>query len=171
MSLTAVQTTMTTAPAGGAPGMLYDRPENCDIVHKVASEAIHFGAFVKIGTDGTCELPDSAGEVTGIARGIALQDPGKASTDGYAVGDVVAVLIRGRVWVQAEAGQTIAAYANPYIRHTATGGEVKGAFRSDADTTDASVPNGMHMFAAATSGGMGVLQVGDAQTGAEGPTT
>ncbi len=170
MSLTAVQTDITTAPAAGAPGMLYDSPENCDIVHKIAEEAIPFGAFVKVSATGTCELPDSAAEVTGLGRGVAVHDPGKASGTGYAIGDVVAVLVRGRIWIQPESGQTMTAYTNAYARFTADANP-KGSWRSDTDSGEAAAPNGMFMFATATSGGMGVLQVGDPNAGAEGPTT
>jgi len=158
MTITAVQTTMTTTPAAGAPGMLYDSGDECDIVTKVAAEAIPFGSFVRIATDGTCNLPDAANEVNVINRGLALHDPGKASGTGYAAGDLVQVMIRGRAWIQAEAGQTLAAYSIPFVRQTATPPEALGAFRSDADTTDATQPLGVHMFAAATSGGLGVVQ-------------
>jgi hypothetical protein len=169
MTLTAVQLTMTTAPAKGAPGMLYDSSEVVDIIEKVAGEAIPFGAFVKIGTDGTCELPDSSAEVTGINRGVALHDPAKASGDGYIAGDLVAILLEGRVWIQPEAGETIAAYAVPFVRYTADANPV-GGWRSDLDTNEAAVPQNMHMFSAATSGGMGVLQVGPVSSGPAGPT-
>ncbi len=158
MTTTAVQTTMTTAPNHGAPGMLYDEGPH-DIVTKIAAEAIPFGKFVKIGTDGTCELPDSSGEINAINRGLALHDPAKASGEGYAAGDPVQVLIAGRAWVEAEAGQTCAAYSIPYVRHTATGDEVKGSIRSDADTADAAQPLGVHMHIAAVSGGLGVVQL------------
>lgn len=169
MTITAVQTTMTTAPVNGEPGMLYDSSDQVDIIHRVASEAILPGVLVNY-TGSACELPDSAGEVTGINRGLAILDPTKPTTVGYAIGDLVPIMVHGRAWIQAEAGQTIAANAMPYARHTANGGAQYG-WRSDADTARAAVPNSMHMFSSATSGGMGVLQIATPQSGPVGPTT
>lgn len=160
MTITAVQTSVTTAPAAGAPGMLYDSSAHNDVIQKVAEEDIPFGSFVKVDTDG-CELPDSSGEVTGRGRGIALLDPSKPTTVGYKAGDIVSVLIKGRVWIQMEAGQSVAAYAVPMVRFTATDPEKKGAFRSDTDSGDAVAPTGCHMFSSASAGGLGVLQLGD----------
>lgn len=156
MSITSVQTTMTVAPANGAAGMLYDDGPR-DVITRIAAEAIPFGRLVCIASDGTVELPDSAGEVTGLDRGVALHDPTKPTGEGYAAGDPVPVLIAGKVWIEAESGQTIAALTQPYVRHTAGAGEEKGMWRSDADGTDASLVAGAWMLHAATSGGLGVL--------------
>lgn len=170
MTLTAVQTSMTTAPTNAMPGMLYDDPDNCDIVHKRAQEDIPFGAFVKVDADG-CELPDSSGEVTGLGRGVALYDAGKASGGGYKQGDIVAVLVQGRAWIQAETSQTIAAYAVPFARYTVNGGLTVGGWRSDADSSKAAVPNSVFMFQAATNGGLGVVEFSTPQAGPVGPTS
>ncbi len=173
--MTAIQTSMSAAPARGVPGQEYDAGFN-DVVTKLATEAIPFGVLVACTAAGTCELPDSSGEVTTAGGvGISLLDHNKASQGGYAIGDPVRVLQRGRVFVLAE--ETITHGDAVYARHTATPPEQKGAFRNDADTTDATIPPGMRWFQGGTTTNPPVLEVGyggsagpTGATGATGPT-
>jgi hypothetical protein len=131
-----VQLSVTETPAEGLPGMLYDLGPH-DVVTKIAADAIDFGEYVSFNDAEHCELPDSASEVTARQGGIALRDPSHPSGTGYAVGDPVPVLRKGRVWVAVEGAVT--AGGSAFVRHTAGGGEQQGAFRVDADGTDASI--------------------------------
>jgi hypothetical protein len=172
-----VQTAVAAAPAIGVPGQEYDAGFS-DVVTKIASEAIPFGAFVAFVAAGACELPDSSGEVTTAGGcGVALLDQTKASQGGYEAGDAVRVLVRGRAFVLNE--EAITHGDAVYVRHTAAGAEQQGAFRNDADTTDATIPPGMRWFQGGAIG-QAVIEVGyggsagstgaTGATGATGPT-
>lgn len=170
----AVQTSVESRAAIGVPGQEYDAGYS-DVVTKIALEAIPFGAMVACTAAGACELPDSSGEVTTAGGvGIALIDHSKASGDGYAIGDPVRVLQRGRAFVLNE--ETISHGDAVYVRHTAAGEEQKGAFRNDADGSDATIPPGMRWFQGGTAG-QAVIEIGyggsagsTGATGATGPT-
>lgn len=143
--MTAVQTSYTESPAAGAPGQEYDIAFFSDVVSWTADEAIPFGAYVVESREGGCELPDSAGEVTGNKGGIALIDPTLASGVGYQVGDQVRVMRRGRVFALSE--EALAKGDTLFVRQaTGAGGSQKGAFRNDADTATATTPTGVSVF-------------------------
>lgn len=149
----AIQTTVDLAPAVGAPGQQFDSSP-CEIISRIATEAIPFGTLVKF-TGDACELPDSSGEITGNRWGVALKDPTKATTVAYAVGDVVRILTKGRVYVLAE--EAIVDTDAVFARHTTGTGTQKGAFRNDADTATAATPTGCAWFKGSTT--MPVLEV------------
>lgn len=127
-----VQTTVTTVPALGLPGEPFDIGPR-DVVTKIASEAITFGSYVCFDTEDHCELADTTGEVTGRQGGVALRDPSHASGVGYAAGDPVMVMRKGRVIVAVESAVT--AGGSAFVRFSGTGAQ--GAFRVDADTSNA----------------------------------
>lgn len=148
-----VQTTFLSEPAVGRAGMLYDSGPN-DIVSLIAQEAIPFGSCVRISGQ-YCELPDTTGEVTAGQVGVAVENPTLPGGVGYAAGDIVSVLIRGRIWVATE--QAVAAQANPFVRFGGTG--TKGAWRNDADTANAVQPDNISVFRGNTGAGLAVVQV------------
>lgn len=143
-------------PAAGAPGMEYDCGFN-DVVSKRAAEAIPFGAYVVFSAAGDCELPDTLAEITANDGGVALIDPSKPSGVGYLAGDPVRVLVCGRVWVATE--QTVAQSDPAFVRAIATPPELQGAFRADADTSDAVAAPGCNYFIGATGVGLAVVTV------------
>lgn len=145
-----------TGPAAGRPGMEYDCAFN-DVVTRRAAEAIPFGAYVVFSAAGDCELPDTLAEITANDGGVALEDAVKATGVGYAAGDPVRVLVRGRVWVQTE--QTVLQSDPAFVRAIATPPELQGAFRADADTTDAVAAPGCNYFIGCTGAGLAVVTV------------
>lgn len=153
---TAIQSSVASAPAAGRAGMEYDCAFN-DVVSRRAAEAIPFGAYVVFTAEGDCELPDSLAEITGNDGGVALEDMTKATGVGYAAGDPVRVLVRGRVWVDTE--QTVAQSDPAFVRAIAAGGEKQGAFRADADGTDAVAAPGCNYFIGVTGAGVAVVTV------------
>lgn len=88
-------------------------------------------------------LPTAAADVTGFAVGVSYRDNSVEPTDGtdplYADGDKVPILKKGRIWVVCENILTAATMNSVYVRHVAGGAEQLGAFRSTADSTDATV--------------------------------
>ena len=166
-----VQTAVATGATLIKPGMLYDSAHH-DVVTKIAAEAIpYFGLWVCFTADDTCELGDSETEVSSREGGIALIDPVKATVgSGYAAGDAVPVLRRGRCGVKNE--ETISLGDAVYVRVTATDSEVKGALRSDSDGGDGFVPRGAAWFRGGAED-LAILELGlgaTGATGAAGPT-
>lgn len=164
----AVQTTVTTAPAIGAPGMAYDSSLVQDVISKVALVDIPFGAFVKVTADG-CTLPGASGDVTGAGRGIALLDPGRGTGVGYKAGDIVAVMQLGRVWVLTE--EAVTAYTSPYVRFTANTSPTRavGSFLAGADSGKAVQPTGMRYWSTNGAAGLAVIEILPGEGGATGP--
>ncbi len=103
---------------------------------------IPFGAFVTKGSgEGLAVLPDATGEVTGLAGlGVTVRSHTQPQDAGYADEDVMPVMKKGRVWVPVE--DAVVAESAAFVRFVAGEGEALGAFRSDADGTDAvALPN------------------------------
>lgn len=141
----ATQLSYSDTPTAGRPGLEYDVSASNDIVSWVADEAIPYGVWVSETVEGHCELPDTSAEITANKGGIALIDPAKASGAAYAIGDVVRVLRRGRVWVSSE--ETLVKSDTLFARFAAgAGGAQKGSFRNDADTASAATPVGASVY-------------------------
>lgn len=169
MSSAAVQTSADIHPGLATAGQAYDSGPY-DIVSKIAAEAIPFGRYVTFTSEASCELPDSSNEITQNLGGVAMRDPTKISGDGYAAGEAVAVMVRGRVWVPTEEAVT---YNDAvYARHTTGTATTIGAFRDDDDSAKAAIPVGARWFKGGTD--LAVLELGiggsAGVTGATGPT-
>jgi hypothetical protein len=151
-----VQTSVSAKPAVGRPGLELDSSVN-DKVSWIAQEDIPFGRYVVQTTEGYCELPDSLAEITGNDGGVALIDPNLPSGEGYKQGDVVTVLRRGRVWVETE--EAVTANSPAFVRAIVTGEEQQGAWRSDADGTDAVAPNRTSFIKGNSAAGLAVVEL------------
>lgn len=89
--------------------------------------------------DGQCRLPTSAADIAkalGIAPYRATQMPSwppGATTAHYQIGQCIAAVNRGRVWVKVE--EAVAPFDPVFVRHAnGNGGRIqKGAFRKSAD--------------------------------------
>lgn len=99
------------------------------------------------------ESPDATGEVTGgRIIGVAVRDESKPfEAVGYVENEMMPVMTRGRVWVKCETA--MAKGLTPFVRFSAAGAEELGAFRNDADTSDAvAMPNARVIVPAAAAG-------------------
>ncbi len=146
------QTTATINMAQARPGHIADSSIIQDVVSKLAenSAGLIAGTFVVPGTDAENQAapPGAAADITvGDGWGVVLYDatapyPKNAATIAadaeYDDEQAVPILRKGRIWVLCDAGATITANSSPFVRHTAAGAEVLGAFREDADGGDAS---------------------------------
>lgn len=129
MSSAAVQTTVNLHPDLGLPGQPYDSGPKV-VYTKIATEVIAFGKYAIYEGD-DCSLPSSIAEVQGARGGVALRDPLK-SKGYYEVGDEVALMVEGLVFVPVE--EAVGATDTVYVRHGgATADEEVGYFRNDAD--------------------------------------
>lgn len=109
--------------------------------------------------DGTIRAPAATGEVTAFnPRGITIYEASSPNNP-YAIGDMVSLLKRGRIWVAVEEAVTPA--STPFVRFAAGGGgTVLGGFRASADTATAvALPGAKYLTTQATIGGLALLEV------------
>lgn len=111
-------------------------------------QSIPFGRFVcedeRVAADSLtgkregCRLPRVNADVTSRKIvGVAIADTSKvAGASGYAIGESVPVVRKGRVWVHVEDVASVAAGGLVYVRSTAGVGENLGDCRAADDSTD-----------------------------------
>jgi hypothetical protein len=109
-------------PAIGAPGMLYDNKLGNDIISCYAAEDLQFGRFVEldssdVASDGTMVVRLPQGTTTSLANiiGVVVRDQQREqdtwpdlSAQGVKAGTRVAVLRRGRIFVERDTADTVA---------------------------------------------------------------
>lgn len=117
------------------------------------------GVFVtKGGNEGEAVLPDATGDVTGlVGLGVVGRSNTQAQDEGYADGDPMPIIKKGRVWVPVEDGVTAETAA--FVRFVAAGAEQLGAFRSDADGGDAVALSGAKFASDAIAGEVALLDI------------
>lgn len=136
------QTSYQQDPNPGLEGQLVDASPYNEIVTGVAEAAIIFGRFVFRSAAGAADdrppmvdTPALTGDVTGpLLIGVAMSDPTKEAGAGWAIGDVVRIMRRGRIWMVTE--DAVIYGAPVFVRFTA-GGSGIGSVRSDIDGGDA----------------------------------
>lgn len=144
-----------------------DTPADISITELVEKDQrVPFGKLVVYdpqGDDDQVRLPRATGEVTGQPAGFAVYDPAietnTAYTDdgGYESRSVMSILRRGRLWVEVE--DAVTAYGSVFIRFSASGAEVLGSARSDADTADAVALPSAKFLTGASAGGVALVEI------------
>ncbi|BBO74407.1 hypothetical protein DSCW_18240 [Desulfosarcina widdelii] len=138
-----MQTEVRSSMAVGLAGQIADiGPSDIITYTNEHGDTVPFGVFVTKGSgEGLAVLPDATGEVTGlVGLGVVVRSHTQPQDEGYADGDVMPVIKKGRVWVPVE--DEVTAESAAFVRFVAGAGEQLGAFRSDADGTDAvALPN------------------------------
>lgn len=113
-------------------------------------------------SDDRAHLPQATGDITtvGSFAGIAVhthaveQNKGGINNLGYEPQSAMSLMRRGRVYVEVE--DAVVKGGLPFVRFVAAASEQLGAFRSDADTSDAvALPNARFV----TSAGAGELAI------------
>ena len=101
-----------------------------------ASAEIPFGTMVARATGGAEQLDAGDDNLVGIViRDHAYDIPNELGDTGLKPTVVMTVLSKGRIWVPVE--EAVTDLSGPVrVRHTVTGNEVPGAFRTTADSTD-----------------------------------
>lgn len=167
------QTVYNTEPSAGKIGQLSDSGDH-DVVSRFSAAKIPFGRAVSYAdAQGKIKLPaadtdiQTAGDF-GMFEGIAIEDPSKESTPDNTLGvaganigahdisDSIPVLKRGRCFVYTE--QAVSPSDPVFIRHTASGNNVAGNFRKDADTDKAVAALEKIHFVGVTSGA-GIVEI------------
>jgi hypothetical protein len=155
------QTTYANDPPVGYHGQEYDCAFQ-DHISAVAAEDIPFGSLVVRGaSDGLCKLPAAATDITnpGSVLGIALFESSYPNrpTDtvaGFKAGARVTILHLGRARIKFE--DNVVSAAALYVRFAGTG--TKGAFRSDADGTNAALLANARAFKGANAA-LGIVEI------------
>lgn len=158
-----VQTTFVPDYTVGVPGQLADTANNTPN-SKLAAAVVPFGTFVcRRATPADpvshCANPEVAGSVTARAIGIALKSEMQGSSGtGYAINDGVAILTKGKCYVNVEGvvtdGQDL------FVRFAAgAGGSQLGAFRADADTATAVALPGLKARQTTTGAGLCLVEI------------
>jgi hypothetical protein len=157
------QTSITTDPVRGVPGM-HSRPfETDDIESHVISQVggILYGVYVTRQGDNKIKLPTSQAEIEDSGIGIMLRDPSAETpaTAGTAPNsEVVAVIRHGYAWVFTETVCT--QEGKVYARITASGGNTQlGAFRNDADSGNAILVPRARFKTTETAAGLAEVEV------------
>lgn len=144
---------------------------NCTITAVVGnSAAIGFGIFVcqDPQDQDKARSPIASTDITasGTALGFTvhtqavvqnLTSTGSNGSDGYALGEAMSVLRKGRIYVQVE--DAVTAGNDVYVRYVAGAGETLGACRSDADTSDAAVLPGAKYRTSAAASGIAIVEI------------
>ena len=85
------------------------------------------------------------------------EEPYPASNEGYADGDPMPVIKKGRVWVPVE--DAVTSESQAFVRFVADGAEQLGAFRSDVDGADAVALPGSKFVSDSEAGGLALLDL------------
>lgn len=122
-------------PVIGVPGQVYDAGPDNVIVTKIATTAVPFGSYVTFQAAGQGSVPTAVGQVPGPdLGGIALVDESQPSAQGgYAIGDTMRVLIKGRAFVANE--QALAVTDSVFVRYSVSGG-AQGAWGNATGTSE-----------------------------------
>lgn len=153
------QTSVSTSPTLGVPGLIADMNPNNDLrsyVNEEASAEIPFGVMVKQGTAADqCKLLAS-GDTAASFIGVNVYNPSAAKP--YVLGDtgikskqMCRVMTKGVVWVTVEEAVTPASAV--LVRIIASGAEVAGAFRDTADASDCIDISGFARYLTAAGAG------------------
>jgi hypothetical protein len=142
------QTSYSNEPSAGVVGALVGTDNDVDGTY-IAEGAVRPGQYVIFdAATKKCKHP-SAAPTANTRFGVAIRKAYGQSDGVYADGDPVNVLTRGRIRITSE--NALAINANVFVRHVAAGAEELGAFRSDADTSDATAVPGLYVREAGTT--------------------
>lgn len=124
-------------------------------------DVIKFGrAVAKVSADENgVEKPDSG---SAVIVGVAVLDSSlqydSTNENAYAADSEVCVMARGQIYVYVE--EDVTPDSDVYVRHTANGGLTDlGAFRTDADTSNALQMSNARFVKGASAGGYAVLDL------------
>ncbi len=151
-----MQTSYVQDPVLGQAGQVAD-DFNSDVETRVAGGAITAGLFAIASAEGKCTVPAAAFNAE-KALGIVRLDPNRTSAD-YILNDSLAVIRKGRVWVEVASDTPAVADTPAFVRITANGaGKLTlGAIRANADGGNAVAIPGAYFR---RSGTLTVLELG-----------
>lgn len=168
MASVSFPTTTLRAPVKAFEGMLADTRTNRISSKVVASVVAHAGRAVCFhagDTDDQVRVPVSTAEVeNNNIQGVTILDVSRMSTDGTVgqavqVGEQVAVLEDGEIWVNVEEAVTPASLVYVRITESSGGAADQGKFRASADAGKAVIAFGFKYKTSTTGAGLAKLAV------------
>lgn len=127
------------------------------------TDVIPYGRFCSRSVEypDRCHLPNTAVHITNVGKnaGVSVRTHNHENPDGegYQVNDQVECITQGVVYVEVEEDVDIS--DDVYVRHTASGAEALGTFRTDADGTDAAQLNNARWLENGSAGDLVKLQI------------
>jgi hypothetical protein len=158
-----VQSTFTVDAAKAVPGGLADSGPTSVISRISAFAGIGFGIFVcrratPADTPEQCGPPEVTGSVTARGFGFALRSHLAKQEAGYAIGESVPILTKGRLWVNCETAWTDGAAV--FVRFTVEAPDlILGTVRNDADTDKAVALPGAKFVGTGSAAGLAMVEV------------
>lgn len=160
------QTTFGTERGVSFAGMLADDGD-IDTISRAVGGAVNVGFGLMMGFGATpaeecAPLADGAAIAAMCGVTVHKHTQNRAlldGTEGLMPDDQADILRRGRVWVVTE--QAVTPGDPVFVRHTAAGAEVKGAFRKDTDGGDAvDISTRARWESTTTGAGIAILDLG-----------
>ncbi len=155
-----MQTEVNDYMAKGLAGQIADIGPS-DVITRInqSGGSVPFGIFVTKGSaEGTAVPPAATDQVTGPAGlGVVLRSHTQPQGEGYAAGDPMPVMKKGRVWVPVE--DAVTAESAAFVRFAVNTTEQLGAFRSDADVDKAVALPGAKFVTNAAAGELALLDL------------
>jgi hypothetical protein len=141
-----MQTSYNIDPAPGVVGAIAESGSKT-VRARAAGGPVRPGQYVVL-SGLVCGHP-SAAPTPQTRGGIAVRNPYKHGDGVYEAGEMLDILVEGAVWVATE--DAVTPNTPAFVRHVAAGAEQLGAFRSDADGTDATHVPGLYYRSAGST--------------------
>lgn len=133
-----MQTSYNIDPAPGVVGAIAETGSKT-VRARAADSPVRVGQYVILAGD-FCHHP-SAAPTPAQRGGVVMRNPYRAESI-YLPGEMLDIVTFGAIWVASETA--VLADTNAFVRFTAAGAEQLGAFRGDADGTDAAHIAGLY---------------------------
>jgi len=134
-----MQTSYNVDPQVGVVGALAESGSKT-IRAKCAGGTVRPGQYVVF--SGLVAGHPSAAPTPQTRGGVVVRNPYKQGDGSFAAGEMFDVCVEGAIWVSTE--DAVTANTPAFVRHVAAGAEQLGAFRSNADGTDATHIPGLY---------------------------
>jgi hypothetical protein len=141
-----MQTSYNVEPIAGVVGAIAESGSKT-VRARVAGGTVRPGQYVVL-SGLTCGHP-SAAPTPQTRGGVAVRNPYKQGDGVFAAGEMLDVLVEGAIWIATE--DAVSVNTPAFVRHVAAGAEQLGAFRSNADTADATHIPGLYFRSAGTT--------------------
>lgn len=150
------QTSYSISPARAFAGLISDVGTNYVISRtNEESVSVEFGLMVAAGTDPEAQFLNCAA-LTDVLLGVTTHQHTQ-DRDGVEAGDTAGLISRGGVWVVVE--EAVVPGDGVFVRCVVTGGEQYGAFRTDADGTDAVEITNARWISSTAGAGLALLDL------------
>jgi hypothetical protein len=136
-------------PTLGIPGQILKTGRAVTVRSYIANGVVRPGQYVELGAGETCKHPETNAPTAAERGGVVILQAYSTDENGeYPDKSVVDVLVEGDIVVETESAVT--EHGAAFVRFSAAGVEENGAFRVDADGSDAAAIPGLYFRSAGT---------------------